>query len=337
MPLDPFPAQTKPEAPPMRPQTCNPKPCPFALLLAAALLTTSSALALPPVVELSFSPDSVPLTVASELTITLRNPNPSAATGAAFTDTYPDGLHNAIGFSTSTDCSADPNAVTAQPGGSSVALVGGTIPADGSCTVKVQVGGIEVADFTNIIHVGDLTTTNVGSNAVQASATLHVTLLFKPSAVKIFSPDSVPAGVPSTLTFTISNLNASAMTGVAFTDTYPAGLQNAATPAASSTCGGTVTATPGGGSLGLSGASIPATQNCMVRVTVRALTENIYTNTLAAGDLTSSNGGSSVADATAILTVGHPIPALPSGLAAPLLFAALVGLRKLRGTRSISE
>ena len=54
---------------------------------------------------------------------------------------------------------------------------------------------------------------------------------------KSFSPASIGTNNTSVLTITLTNANATPITGVAFTDTYPAGLVNAASAAGSTTCG----------------------------------------------------------------------------------------------------
>jgi uncharacterized repeat protein (TIGR01451 family) len=107
-----------------------------------------------------------------------------------------------------------------------------------------------------------------------------------PTLSKAFSPAAVAANINSTLTITLSNTYANPQRGTAFTDTYPAGLVNAPAPGASTTCGGTVTAAAGGGSVALSGATIPANGSCTVTVSVRSATLGTYTNSMAAGALT---------------------------------------------------
>src|SRR5206468_493582 len=92
---------------------------------------------------------------------------------------------------------------------------------------------------------------------------------------------------------------------VVFTDTYPTNLTNAATPAASTTYGGTVTATNSGPSVALTGAgnTIPANGSCTVTVTVTSSTLGSYLNSIAAGGVT-TNAGSNPSAANATLTVG---------------------------------
>ncbi|QHE83679.1 DUF7933 domain-containing protein [Hydrogenophaga sp. BPS33] len=83
-------------------------------------------------------------------------------------------------------------------------------------------------------------------------------------------------GTPSVVQIELTNNNFSTLTNVNFTDTLPAALRVANPANASTTCGGTVTATPGSDSFTLSGGSVPARGGsspflpgqCSVRVTV---------------------------------------------------------------------
>ncbi len=73
-----------------------------------------------------------------------------------------------------------------------------------------------------------------------------------PTITKAFSPDPIAINGISTLTFTLTNPNASnALNGVTFTDTLPAGLQVAASPNATVTNCGTPTWAPSAGSTAL--------------------------------------------------------------------------------------
>ena len=169
------------------------------------------------------------------------------------------------------------------------------------------VTGNPARSSTNISPLNNITLT--GRSALETawlSSNEIVALPAPPTIAKVFSPATVGTGVSSLLTITLSNQNATVLTAAAFTDSYPPGLVNAATPAGTTTCtGGTVTAVAGNTSVALSGGTIPANNFCTVTVSVISATAGSYTNTIAIGALTSS-GGSNAAAATAILTVGAP-------------------------------
>jgi uncharacterized repeat protein (TIGR01451 family) len=186
--------------------------------------------------------------------------------------------------------------VTAASGGSSLVLAGGTVPANGSCTVTVNVTSATANSYVN--STGSVTTTNAGT-AAGASASLDV--LARPTAVKAFTPSSVAPGATSVLTITLTNPNAIDITGAAFTDSYPAGLANAATPAVSYSgagCVGVATAPAGGNTLTLTGAIIPAGSSCVATVTVTPTAPGIYNNTT--GLIATTNAGTGLG-ANAIL------------------------------------
>jgi parallel beta-helix repeat protein len=129
-----------------------------------------------------------------------------------------------------------------------------------------------------------------------------------PTVAKAFSPSTIGVNSTSVLTVTLTNTYANPLRGAAITDTYPAGVVNAATPAASTTCGGTATASAGGNTLALSGGTIPANGTCSISVNVTSATAGSYNNTLAAGALTTvfaSNSNSASATLTVVtLTLG---------------------------------
>ena len=232
----------------------------------------------PPSVTKAFSVASTPTATNVTLTITLTNSTPVAMTGAAFTDTYPAGLVNNAATTGGTCTFTTRTATTGV--GSSLTLTGGTIPANSSCTVTATtVRSATAGAYTN--NSGAVTTTNGGTGA-SASATLSVG---QPTITKTFAASPIIRGTNTTLTFTLSNPTAAAMTGAAFTDTYPAGITNAAVPGVVNGCGGAVTAAANGGSLALAGGSIPVA-GCTISVTVTGITGGVYTNTVPIGGLT---------------------------------------------------
>jgi uncharacterized repeat protein (TIGR01451 family) len=141
--------------------------------------------------------------------------------------------------------------------------------------------------------------TNVGSIGISPQDFGSVPAA-APSVTKSFSPTVVNLSTDSTLTLTLSNSYSNAVRGATITDTYPAGLVNSPTPSASSTCGGTVTASAGGNSVSLSGGTIPSSGSCTITVKVRSASTGAYTNTIAAGSLTTLLGFN---DATASATL----------------------------------
>jgi len=102
-----------------------------------------------------------------------------------------------------------------------------------------------------------------------------------PSTSKAFSPSTITPGQTSKLTVTIENTDELASKdNFSFTDKLPAGVTVASDPGASTTCGdGTVNATAGGSSFGLSGGDLAqGTASCTVTVNVTAAGVGKYTN-----------------------------------------------------------
>jgi len=255
-----------------------------------------------PTVALGFAPASIVRNGSSLLTVTLTNPNGFPVTGTAFTDSYPANLVNAAAANGATTCAG--GTVTAANNGTSLALSGGTIPANGSCTVTVNVTSASAGTYNN--SSGAVTTSNTGSGTA-AAGTLVV--MAPPAALKSFTPASVLVNTPSLLTITLTNPNpnATAITGVAFTDNYPANLVNTASAAPATTCsGGTVTAANNGTSVALAGATIPASGSCTVTVKVTSSSANSYNNST--GTVSSANAGNGTAASAVLTTTLLPAP-----------------------------
>jgi hypothetical protein len=136
------------------------------------------------------------------------------------------------------------------------------------------------------------------------TVTVAATFIASPAATKTFSPTSIVVNGTSTLTISIANANAATMAGVAFTDTFPAGLQVAATPGLTNTCGGTITGgTAAATTLNLSGGSIAASSSCTISVSVTGTTTGAKVNTTSTVTSTSDGTGPAVA-ATLSVAVG---------------------------------
>jgi uncharacterized repeat protein (TIGR01451 family) len=166
---------------------------------------------------------------------------------------------------------------------------------------------VGIAPGTQNNTTGSITSTEGGTGGT-ASASIDV--VAPPSIAKAFNPTLIAVSGVSTLTFTITNpaANAVAETGVAFSDTLPAGIVVATPNNLSSTCGGTPTAVAGSGTASLSGASIAAGLSCTLSVDVTGSAAGVYNNT--SGAVSSTNGGTgntasaSLTIAVADLTIG---------------------------------
>ncbi len=265
-----------------------------------------------PTITKSFSVGSIPENGSATLTFTITNNTPAALTGMTFDDLFPAGLvtANPPALSPAAPCGGTLSSwngsaagtLAASGGDAGVRLTGGGIAtAGGTCTFSVNVTAATAGMYAN-------TTSGVDSNeatpAGPVSNTATLSVLGAPTVAKAFSPSTIGKGQTSTLTITLANGNATAISGAAFTDTFPANLTVAAAPNASTTCAsGTVSSTSG--SVSLAGATIPASGSCTVSIDVTSGLLNLtgYVNTLAAGAVSTSNAGSSTAAASATLVV----------------------------------
>ena len=172
----------------------------------------------PVTVAKSFNPGSIPVGGVSQLTIVLTNPNSVAAAlnTPGLTDTYPVGVTNSATPNATTTCTGSTVAATATTG-TNVVLNGGSIPANGSCTITVNVTSVTAGPaVTNTIAAGAVLTTNIAfRNTNAATDTLAVNAL-PPTVAKSFTSTPILVGGTTTLTFTVTNPNSTDLTGISF-------------------------------------------------------------------------------------------------------------------------
>ena len=259
----------------------------------------------------TFSPNPVSVGGVSTISFVISNPAAAPMTNVGFIDTFPAGMTLAYAPATP-QCGGTlylANGTTTPPpaGGGSVRLGsstgtnGGSIATSGSCTIAVAVttasSGVRV-NLTGAVTAG----ASIGNTATDS-----LTTLAPPVASKSFSPSTVGANQVTVVTVRLDNPNAFVISGVAFTDTYPATVVNAASPAGATTCAsGSVSAVAGVGSMSLSGAIVPASGFCLVTANVIASTAGALVNTIPVGSVTSTNAGSNTTLATAGLLVLAP-------------------------------
>ena len=173
----------------------------------------------------------------------------------------------------------------------SVTTRANTTAADAGKTLEVRLisSGIQT-NFDNV----RLVTEGPGSGGV-------------PSFAKAFAPALIEVGAVSTLTFTVDNSGGAApVTGLAFSDTLPARLVVAPTPATMTTCGGIVTAPAGGATISFSGGTVNASDTCIVEVDVTttdttAASTGTHTNTSGLLNTDSGTGGAATAELGVVL------------------------------------
>lgn len=258
----------------------------------------------PPTVVKTFSPTQVGVNLPSTVNIAITNPNAAAITGAAFTDSYPANLVNTATPAPTVAGTGCSGTLTATAGGNSFALSAGTIPANTTCTFSANVSAATAATYAN--RTPAVTTSNTTS--VAAGTNVNLTVLNPPTVTKSFAaPGTILPGGSSVMTVTLSNPNATAITGAAFNDSYPAGLFNTAALNDATTCTGAVSnSTNGatGGTLSLSGGTIAANGSCNVTVTTTSATAASYAN--ATGPVTTTNAGTGNSASGTLVVMAPP-------------------------------
>lgn len=263
----------------------------------------------------AFSPSTITEGGLSTLTLTLTNRNLYTATAVDFTDAMPAGV--TVQNLLSSSCGGSLNAFPA----ASVVLTGGTIAAvtdpnsanSASCTIVVQVTAPVAGDYANTVAAGSFGAIPLSYAAT--SATLRVIPPSPVSVTKAFAPATIVHTGTSLLTITLNNAGAipAAITG--FTDNLLTmgnlAVRMAASPAPTTNCGGTLTATAGTTTISLSGGTIPAAGNCQITVPVQAEPNGLSggrTNTLPPDSLVTSVGNNENT-ATAVLTINAALTA----------------------------
>lgn len=240
----------------------------------------------PPSVSKAFVSSVINPGASSTVVVTLSNPNSSPITGAGFTDALPAPSQGAPGYmvlinppAPSTTCGGTPS-YTAIDSSHSFSVSGLSIPANSSCQVSFTVTAVNEGIYVNIIPAGAVSS-SAGSNTNPASASLTVgSGLLPPTMTKTFTTNPVLIGATTTLTFTLTNPNATAIGSAGFIDTLPTEIVIAAVPNVINTCGGTVTAAAGTNYISLNtNGTIPASSSCTVFVDLTGRSAGLYQNT----------------------------------------------------------
>lgn len=284
-------------------------------------LTVVNATTLPVGVSKSFLPTVIQPGAASRVRITITAPPDISISGISITDTLPAGLVIVASPAPSETCPG--GTLTAVPGTDTITftnLPANVLAAGASCNIDVYVTASEPGSYDNVVPANTITTSQGRTNEFASNiANLRVTSM---TMSKAFYPTTVQANGLSILTITLQNTSPSDLINVSLTDPLPGtaanGIRVADVPNASTTCGGTVTATPGSATITLTGGTIPAQVGgipgiCTISVTVQGrdstpASPSTQTNTIPVTNVTGTVQSSGVqispvAPATAVLTI----------------------------------
>jgi uncharacterized repeat protein (TIGR01451 family) len=241
----------------------------------------------------------------------------------AFTDTFPSGLTAASPSNLTSTCGGV--AVYASGPPINLSLSGGTIAANSSCAISANVVGA-----TPGVKVNTTSTVTSNEEAPGAAATGSITVTaLAPTMTKAFGAATIAAGGTTSVTITITNPNASPLTGVAFTDTFPSGLTAASPSNLTGTCGGVAVYASGPPiNLSLSGGTIAANSSCTISANVVGTTPGVNVNVTSTVTSNEAPAGSS-ANATITVTKAPTTTTLtsslnPSSVGQPVTFTATV-------------
>jgi len=176
------------------------------------------------------------------MTLTLTNPNAVSLTAGTFTDTFPANLtttnlaQNYIGAGRGTCTGVIPSAQVAGTNYTTRTFSGIVIPANGSCTIMVNMTSGTAGSYSNTT-TGMTTAQTPTIGPVSNTATLGVGRI---GITKAFSPAVIATNGTSTITFTLDNNSGNNRTAITFRDLFPAGMTVAAPLTVSNTCGGTL-------------------------------------------------------------------------------------------------
>src|SRR5262249_58353655 len=92
------------------------------------------------------------------------------------------------------------------------------VAVNSQCQFSVTVTGAASGQYVNT--TGNVSSTNGGTGN---TATANLTVASPPTISKAFGASTIPLGASTSLTITINNPNNLTLTGLAFTDTLPAG------------------------------------------------------------------------------------------------------------------
>ncbi len=230
----------------------------------------------------------------TSLIITLQNMASTTLTGVDFTDDMPT---NVFVIGTPVLSASCGGSATVTSDGDSITVTNAVIPpgsvsVPGTCTITATVGTNVAGSFTNCINANSVTSDQVVDNDNASCDNFSSYQIGAPAQVsKSFTPSIIAAGGSSLLRINITAPNDTRLTGISISDTLPGDLTILASPAPSTTCGGSLTAVPGTKLIQLTGGSTSsAGATCRIDVYTTSDTSGVYRNSIPGSTLTTNEG-----------------------------------------------
>lgn len=206
----------------------------------------------------------------------------------------------------STTCGGSPT-LTATTGSNSVRIQNATVPARGSCVLRVNVTG-PAGVYTNTIPANapqaEATVDGVPNTAVTYPTAVNANITFNAalSASKSFSPNVIQTGGRSRVSIQLRNTGTGTLNNVGANDPLPSGMTVANPSNAMTTCGGApaITATTGASSA-ISGVVLPSGSVCDFQFDVVDTNGATNANTIPVGNITADGGVRNTTAITATL------------------------------------
>ncbi|MBU2874651.1 SdrD B-like domain-containing protein [Marinobacter salexigens] len=269
-----------------------------------------------------FNPQVVSPGERSRLRITLYNPTTQVVRNLALVDDFPSGLVVASPPNVLSTCQGSLNSTTDQFSITGGEIAAGTSTGPASCYLEIDVVAANQGDYDNLIPAGDVTGQIGGSpvsnndpaqGTLRARSGLEVHKAIETLTLDAGNPAGFSTGIaqgsastPYRLSIRVRNPNNIALNGLAFTDNLPSGLVIAQTPNAANTCSGSVTVTPSGQTVRLTGGVILANTDCTVSVDVLSNVAGTYTNTLPTGAIRTTEGVTNSEATRARIVISSP-------------------------------
>ena len=129
-------------------------------------------------------------------------------------------------------------------------------------------------------------------------------IAFPAVSSKVFSPSTISVGNEAKVTIVVDNPSRGvALSNFSMVDNFPLGMYVSDSPDASSSCGGTITAVPGGSSFSVSGINVLAGGTCTFTFDVKSPDPGNYINTIYTTDIANDQNVPFEGDSSGILIV----------------------------------